>query len=317
MVQSFDPQAYKHSLGPRASIVKKSIAPNGVTLTTFQLSYWRAIHAELMTHRMLSRNASSSRAEPVSSAIRRVMEDPAIPVYWGLAQKGMQADQRLRDHGEIKAAKALWLSAMRKCADTAGELASLLGLHKQNPNRLVEPFSAIDVIVSATDWDNFFALRCHPAAEPHIRILAWRMADLMYKGPPADRLEMGEWHLPYVSDQERTSLDLDTQKACSVARCARVSYRNHDGSEPSVEKDLDLFLRLKNEQGSELEPGHWSPFEHQATPLPNASDRSGNYRGWKQLRSEFPRQTMPFDYEKAVAAGWRDLAYECLSDPVY
>jgi len=312
--QSMANDFYKESNGPKVSIVSRSKAPNGVELVTYQLSYWRAIHSELMTHRMLSRSASSSRAEPTGSASDKLVANPTIPLYWGLAQKGMQADDRLKNGSEIRAARGLWLDTMNRCVKNAKELVSLLGIHKQNSNRLLEPFSAIDVIVSATDWDNFFALRCHPAAEPHLRIMAWRMADLMYCGQPANEVPMGGWHLPYVTDGEKASLTLDQQRACSVARCARVSYRNHDGSAPDVGKDLDLFDRLRNESGSDLEPGHWSPFEHQATPLESAQDRSGNYRGWRQYRSLFARQTMGFNYQKAVDAGWRESAYECLSD---
>jgi hypothetical protein len=61
----------------------------------------------------------------------------------------------------------------------------------------------------------------------------------------------------------------------SVARCARVSYLNFEGKIDN-EKDYDLHDRLMNE-------GHWSPFEHCATPT-SSDTYSGNFLGWLQYR---------------------------------
>jgi len=73
-------------------IIEDSLNPyNGIRLTTVQLRYWRGIHAEFMTHRVFSRNASSSRAIPVSTFLKQVWNDPATPVHWGANQQGMKA----------------------------------------------------------------------------------------------------------------------------------------------------------------------------------------------------------------------------------
>ena len=74
-----------------AKIVKDSISDAGKRITTFQLKYPRFIHSELMTHRVFSRNASSSRAIPVAKVLSQVWNDPAMPVHWGKNQAGMQA----------------------------------------------------------------------------------------------------------------------------------------------------------------------------------------------------------------------------------
>jgi thymidylate synthase ThyX len=74
-----------------AKIIADSVSAEGVRLTTMQLRYPRFIHAELMTHRVFSRNARSSRAVPVEKMIQEVIDDPVIPIHWGAAQKGMQA----------------------------------------------------------------------------------------------------------------------------------------------------------------------------------------------------------------------------------
>jgi thymidylate synthase ThyX len=290
-------------------IVEDSISEAGVRLTTFQLSYPRIIHSELMTHRAFSRNASSSRAIPVSKMVASISVDPFFPLYWGMNEPGMQSRKEVTDAGTLKAAVALWSHGARVAARTATDLYELCGLHKQLVNRVLEPYSFISVIVSSTSYENFFALRCHPDAEPHIQHLAWKMADLYYKGSPPVLCKSGEWHLPYVSAAERESLPLETQKVCSVARCARVSYRTHDGANPSVEKDTELYNRLLGglEKG-DGEPGHLSPLEHQATPLPDGKEVSGNFVGWQQFRQTIPGQAMTFDYDKAVDKGWRDMS---------
>ena len=74
-----------------AKIVLDSISEQGHRIVTFQLHYPRFIHSELMTHRVFSRNASSSRAIPIGKMMKQVIENPAMPVEWGANQKGMQA----------------------------------------------------------------------------------------------------------------------------------------------------------------------------------------------------------------------------------
>lgn len=284
-------------------IIEDSLSSAGARLTTFQLRYPRLIHAEFMTHRAISRNASSSRAIPVEKMMQSVIDDPAEPGRWGLNGPGMQ------DRGEapadvIEEARGLWLGACEQALRYARELTRL-GVHKQVANRILEPFQHIDVVATATDWSNFFALRCHRDAEPTFQDLAWAMADEYHRHEPR-RLWLGQWHLPYVRDDER-DLDIGTQQRLSVARCARVSYRNHDGTQPLIEKDLELCRRLLGglEDG---EPGHMSPFEHQGTPMKEAGDRSGNFCGWHQFRKSVAGEIVAnFDYDAARQSRPRDL----------
>ena len=101
-----------------ATIVLDSISPDGVRLTTFQLRYWRPIHSELMTHRVFSRNAGSSRARPSAKIIEQVRENPWGPIHWGANQAGMQAHQELEHH--IRAdAEEIWEEAANAAADHA------------------------------------------------------------------------------------------------------------------------------------------------------------------------------------------------------
>ena len=296
-----------------AQIIEDSISPYGVRLCSYQLRYPRWFHPELMTHRAFARNASSSRAIPVRTMLSRVLENPAEPIHLGLQEKGMQARAQITDPTARSAALGLWRRAMHEAVKSAGSLVDDCGLHKQIANRLTEPWQHMDVVLSATDFENFFALRCHPDAEPHFRVLAWRMADAYYGGSSPKPIALGDWHLPYVTAVERDSVPLESLKACSAARCARVSYKLHDGEAVSVEKDLELYKKLVTGLlAGTGDPGHMSPLEHQATPLDDPKAHSGPFRGWKQFRKEMVGENASFDYEAAVAKGWRASAYEIL-----
>lgn len=261
-----------------AKVVEDSIAENGVRLTTMQLTYPRFIHAEFMTHRVFSRNASSSRAIPVAKMIEQVRTNPAMPIHWGKNQPGMQASTEMEGQ-ELETMMRAWQQAAREAAATA-EFMEKRGLHKQVANRILEPFQYMHVIVTATEWENFFELRAHPDAQPEIHALAIVMKHAMEQSTPR-YLRDGDWHLPYVRLVERAQYhgEIELLLKLSGARCARVSYLTHDGQEPEVAKDVGLYERLVGSR-----PLHASPIEHQATPMDSADHWSGNFRGWMQHR---------------------------------
>lgn len=260
-------------------IIADSVAPSGHRLTTFVLTYPRFIHAEFMTHRVFSRNASSSRAIPVKKSIEMVMANPVIPLAFTKNQKGMQGGEALDGESE-RLAKEVWMQACFHACDKA-KMLSDLEVHKQYANRLLEPFSHITVVVSSTDWANFFALRSHEAAQPEIHLLSDKIKEA-YEDSIPRALEAGQWHLPFVTDED---WDLDAISLGtllikrSVARCARVSYLNHDGSNTTLEQDEALYNRLLGSQ-----PIHASPAEHQAMAVGDPNVKSGNFRGWVQYR---------------------------------
>lgn len=261
-----------------AKVVADSENEAGNRLTTLELSYPRFIHGEVMTHRVFSRNAMSSRAIPVAKMIDQVRNNPVIPIHWGANQPGMQAAAELADTTE---AEQQWRMASRFAADRAERMAAL-GLHKQVVNRILEPFQWMRTILTGTEFANFFALRIHPDAEPHIHALAVEMKAAMAASTPvrrlADRDDEASWHLPYLLADERTALFPQSLCKISAARCARVSYLTHDGATPSVEADLALYERLAGGK-----PIHASPLEHQAFSW-RSTDYSGNLRGWVQFR---------------------------------
>ena len=146
----------------------------------------------------------------------------------------MQANDVVEDQTE---AQKIWLEARDSMLSYVQRLSDL-GVHKQHANRLLEPFQHITVVASATDWSNFFALRCHKDAQPEFQELAKAMYSL-YTARIPKVLELGEWHLPFVTPEERLKFPIDDLITMSVARCARVSYNTHDGTEQSLEKDKD------------------------------------------------------------------------------
>lgn len=261
-----------------AKIIADSISEEGVRLTTMQLVYPRFIHAEFMTHRCFSRNASSSRAIPVAKMIEAVRTNPAMPIHWGANQPGMQARAEVEDKA---LAEAEWRKAAKYAASFAEDMNEM-GLHKQVVNRILEPFQHIHVVMSSTEWRNFFDLRCHPDAQPEMQALAYAMFHA-HRGSTPRLMFPGGWHLPYVSEDERHQYGIDTCIKMSAARCARVSYLTHEGKVPNIEEDVRLYNQLVN-----AVPPHMSPVEHQAMAMPSCSFFA-NFRGWRQHRWELER----------------------------
>lgn len=243
-----------------AKIVADSIS-QGKRITTFELEYPRFIHSELMTHRVFSRNAMSSRAVPIGKMIEQVIQDPAMPIHWGENQSGMQAKKQLE--GENLAwAKVYWVGAAEAVAEHA-EWLNNIGLHKQVVNRILEPFQTMKTVLTSTEFENFYWLRNHEEAQPEIKKLAEEMLKAQEESKPIPLIP-GEWHLPYYGEHGAlfgsfSDEELENAKAISASCCAQVSYRKLDDS---LEKALNVYKRLV-----ESEPVHASPFEHQATPM--------------------------------------------------
>ena len=265
---------------PQAEIIADSINLTGDRLTTFVLTYHRMIHSEFMTHRMLSKNSSSSRAIPVEKMIKLVESQEVFPLHWGKNQKGMSAQTEVTED-EMKAASQVWQQARLDAIGHARRLVEI-GIHKQVINRLLEPFSTITVICSGTEYQNFFEQRCHPDAQPEIQVLARKMK-IAYESSQPKQLAVGEWHLPLIKQDDIDEIS-DANKLIKVAvgRCARVSYLNHDGIR-SLGDDVQLHDRLLTSK-----PAHLSPFEHVASVLPN-SEKRANFTGFQSYRFEVER----------------------------
>lgn len=244
----------------KAKIIADSVsAVNGQRITTFELEYPRFIHSELMTHRLFSRNAMSSRAVPIEKMINQVEDDPATPIHWGKNQSGMQAKEELCDY-ELDVVQALWKDAAKELTLYAKHMSEH-SAHKQIVNRILEPFQLMKTVLTATEFDNFFWLRCHEDAQPEIKDLADKMYQAMQENNTAT-LSSDDWHTPYFGDGywlKDCGISLEDALAISSSCCAQVSYRLLDDS---VEKAHKVYQRLV-----ESTPVHASPFEHCAAPM--------------------------------------------------
>lgn len=274
-----------------ATVVADSVSSAGKRITTLSLAYPRFIHSEFMTHRAFSRNAASSRAIPIKKMLDEIRNNPAMPVWWGKNQKGMAAEEEL-DEENKKVAIATWLQ-LRDLAVLYCERLEAIGLHKQLTNRLIEPWQHMATVVTSTEWENFKRLRIHKKAQPEFKELAGLMREAVERHTPV-LLRAGEWHLPYVPTKETWTNTIHTCIKYSVARCARVSYKTHEG-EIDPAKDVIRFWEL-------LSSGHMSPFEHQASPHADPNHRSGNFLGWNQYRKFIPNEAIFDEGEGAVDA---------------
>ncbi len=294
----------------RCRVEKDSISPDGHRLTTFVIEFPRIVLAEVMTHRAcrdtlgdmemswnerttdetISKNSASSRAIPFSKMLEKIINDPYMP-SWTLNQKGMQGGF-LDDQQQIDTCNSVWTYAKNDMINRAKQLEAS-GVHKQDCNRLLEPWGWVTQVITSSRWDNFFALRCDKAAHPAFQKIS-RMMFLARRKTDPNLLDSGRWHLPFVKDEDSENFywipedfdhppeELPKLIQFSAARCAWVSYNRHE-EEGTKERMLDTYGKLMGGM-----PLHVSPIEHQATPMvdlhQNMRARQSNLKGWLQAR---------------------------------
>lgn len=302
-------------MGFDVKIVLDSVAPCGKRLTTLTATYPRIVHSEILTHRDRARNSASSRAIPFPTMMKRIEEEPFVPIRWGAEEGSMQMGGTIPEK-MWPLARQIWLDArddavkhakrLYRIGHTWCEYGNLIEegdydvkIHKSLPNRITEPWMWITVIMTATEWKNFFRLRCHPDAEEHFQKIACMMRDAMEVSVPRQLAE-GEWHLPFIYEEDRRLVsenvalnravvndELFYLKRISTARIARVSYLTHEGKRDHS-KDMELFDRLSMGSGF----GHYSPFDQVAEATNDPEFRSGPLLGWKQFRKEFANENL-------------------------
>lgn len=311
-------------MGFRVQILNDSVNEYGSRLLTWRLEFPTQILKEVNTHTILSRNASSSRAIPVATKMEYLGGNPEkgiepgfyVPIHFGKNQGGMQAHAEL-DDGSRETARQIWTDAFYHALHAAQEL-NKLDAHKQEVNPLFEAFDWTRQVLSGTDWPNFFALRTHVDAKPAFRFLA-RAMYLAYSKSRPKFIERGQWHLPFVSDQElgyirhtcntlneipygksgipvtdivkklyKEQLDVSFYElfrtagdvVASVVSTARCARVSRDSH---VTKRKSTLVEDCNtfETLAYSEPRHMSPLQHPNTPK---SGRHGNHLHWLQLR---------------------------------
>lgn len=326
-IQHIIPNGFVGKGGIRAAVIANSVsAISGEEIVTFLIDFPRFILPEFNTHRVISKSGASSRAIPVAKSIEAIQNHSYMPIHFGQNKAGMSADQEV-DKTTKFTAKCAWDFAARNAIESAKTLNSL-GIHKQVTNRVLEPFSYMRMVVTATEWDNFFWLRLHEDADPHINELARVMLFALQESIPTE-LQYGDYHVPFFGEGFWTPAieacyGVTAQQAIehSMSCCAQTSYRKLDMSN---EKTQDIVAKLFG--GSRQ---HASPSEHIASPMavpmlsqipseyliadyiqvmPEAThlDRHGNFwsnnfKHWSQYRDSIEGnvKTSGFDYDQPV-----------------
>ena len=141
-----------------AEIVGHSLSPQGDELISVLCTFPRIILAEVNTHRMLSKNTSSSRAIPFNKMVEAVQNDPFIPIAWQKEHKGMQGSEYFENTKQLTED---WTTASKIALKEAKKLHDGAGITKQLANRLLEPFMWTTMLITGSreGWDNFFHLR--------------------------------------------------------------------------------------------------------------------------------------------------------------
>ncbi len=269
----------------------------GARLTTFEVVFPRFILAEVNTHRILSRNSASSRAIPTERFIESLIENPFVPEF-NERVTGMGIGALLTPELQFEA-ETIWLDARDAMLNAARALVEI-GVDKSRANRLLEPFMWHTAIISATDWENFFALRTDEGAQKEFRTIATMMQDALKANTPRT-LTYNDWHIPLLEKEDflkygqytnngKFKGDWYSLKDIAVGRLARRSSYNRTDPEPD-EKSIERTQILSKS-------GHWSPFEHVARPMyggrklqrVNLDDWSGNFFGWHQYRKDFANE---------------------------
>lgn len=282
-------------MGYEATVVADSVSPAGDRLTTIQVTYPHAIHKDVMTHRKFSRNFQSFRAYPPKKVIEQILAEPFVPESFDHYVPGMGQGEAIQDQN---AALGIWTKHIAQSVGIANEMLEL-DLAKAQVNFVLQDLTWITGLISAIEWDNFFALRLainpktgKPLARPEVYKIARLMLEAYDASTPRE-LNYDEWHLPYVESGEFPSTH--DAKEISTGRCARISYLTHLGiRDPSA--DMGLHDNLKDD-------GHMSPFEHVARPMTpldscyqwhgepdghSIGNYCGNFKGWHQYRKDIP-----------------------------
>ena len=279
-----------------AKVIAHSISPLGDEIVTFEVEQPKFLNAEVNTHRVFSRNGSSSRAIPVSSVIEQLNKTAYFPEDIRTNERGMQGFTSVSDAVKDEFVEDLHslLAFTRKLATKWSDKDGM-NIHKQHVTRYLEPFMMQKFLITSTEVKNWFNLRMHEMAQPEIRLLAEAMMEAFKVSTPKP-LAYGEWHLPYVESYDKEfEGEYPDEALISSGACAAISYRNL----PAIKLAKKISAKL-------LADHHMSPFEHQATPLdPNSAlananagpfneshisirlDGSlwgGNFHGWGQLR---------------------------------
>lgn len=252
----------------QANIILDSIVDDN-RITAFVVTFPRIVNAELLRHRAFSFCSASSRAIPITRMIKQYCN--YTPVRFSKHKPGMQPGEPVFTGFWYLACRMLWETG-RYFAIIQALIMNLLGIAKEQVNRVLEPYSYITLVLQGSEYayNNFFELRTDENAQFEIK----ELADLMKREYSSSIPEKRNIHLPFVTGIDnsvdvlkKASVELgageDLDSALdkimikiSCARAARVSYFDHNGKKSEVINDIKLYDRLVK-----ANPPHLSPTE--------------------------------------------------------
>jgi len=304
-----------------AEIIADSVGPDGQRITSFLRTYPHAIHKDLLRHNAMNFSALSFRAYPTAKLVRMLEEDPFVPEHFQEYAPGMNVGELL-DPALERECRRQWLKAKDAAVAAAKHLMDA-GVNKGHANILIQDFCWMTEVVTATEWDNFWALRANPPANAKPRAEVIKIASMMkdlYDASEPVYLKYGQPHLPLIRDDDLAEVadvaEMDGEREAydelikiSSGRCARASYLTHLGVR-SLFADVELHDSL-------LTNHHMSPLAHQAWPIPitgmkyvevedpraglietHGPDWRDKYWGWCSYR-----QTIPAQHDASLVLG--------------
>lgn len=257
----------------QVKIVEHTVSQLGNDIVTFEIRLPKQYVAEFNTHKNeIERNSASSRAVPITTVINRVKDDPAIPFEWRYNAKGMQGGNFMSME-DSKEGDKIWLEARDAMIGYVEKLQAI-NADKQRVNRLLEPWMWTIIVCTMTGSGgigvpNFFGLRDSEQAQPEFRIIAHEMHELYHYSLP----NLAEWHLPYVTQEERKELDVFDCALISSTRCGRVTYYKQ-GETKTFSEEIERAYSFFNQR-------HFSPLRHACRA--GEDEWYGNFFGWKPI----------------------------------
>lgn len=264
-----------------AHVVADSVSVyTGARLTTLELVAPKRIVAQFNTHGMIARDSASIRAVPTKKIMAQVESEPYLPPQWNYRQSGMQP-AGLMSKKDAYQMRRLERGLRKAVLRYVGKMEELRP-SKEDVNAYLEPWMYTTIVATATEWGNYFRQRLHGDTQAAHTMLAMAMRAALDNSQPVERSLSGspdaQWHLPYITDDERRELPPEVLPPLSARRCAAVSYFRQ-GTVGVLAEDLakarDLVVK-----------GHWSPLEMPSMVVAE-NEFHGKYRGWKPLRKMF------------------------------
>lgn len=254
-------------------VIQRSKSKSGIELTTQLIRVPRYIVQYISSHRMLSVTICE---DAISESKRRSNISQIISEIEGWSLKYTCKFEFFREEleSDVEASQV-----PRLAANTACNIAGTL-IRNSAPTetiyRVLSPYELVDVVVSATEWENFYASRLIYESGPYPDILEKVVMEMLRNHLQKDAAEIKEYHIPFDKIIDPFMDTMDKIEASAV-----LCYRGGKPLEPG-ESYKEIAKDLVNKR-------FFSPFEHPAFGL-NSQSFVSNFKGWAQSRKKIPTE---------------------------